>query len=84
MARIVLSEPDGPYSCTFDTRVMEVKLFEVFNGVQFVSDSGEKLSVSMRDNGFEVHYFKDGDPINQGWYDFKNGTFLEIFPKKET
>jgi hypothetical protein len=76
--RIVLSEPSGPYSCTLDAGVMDVKLIEVFNGVQFISDSGEKLSVSMRDSGFEIHYFKDEGAVefDCGWFDFKNATPL--------
>lgn len=76
MGRIVLSEPEGPYDCTIDTGVMDVKLIDTFLGVRFVADSGEMLSVSMRDNGFEVHYQA---PTNQektksiGWFEFKNG-----------
>lgn len=83
MGRIVLSEPEGPYSCTLDTGVMNVKLIEVFKGVQFVADSGEKLSVSMRDNGFEVHYEgvdSIGDKFDAGWFAFKDGN---AYPRKK-
>lgn len=75
MAAIVLSEPEGPYNCTLDTGVMKVELKEVFNGVRFVSESGETLSVCMRDSGFEVRYFLDtgDDGFDNGWMAFKNG-----------
>lgn len=52
--KIKISEPDGPYSCELDPGVMEVELREVFLGVGFVTESGQRLSVSMRDGGFEL------------------------------
>lgn len=69
MAKIILSEPDGPYKTTIDTEVMKVELREVFLGVSFVTDNGEKLAVSMRDDGFEVIY-------KGVMYEFKNGQHL--------
>lgn len=74
--KIELKEPDGPYSCAIDTGVMSVELRETFLGVKFVTESGEKLSVSMRDNGFEVHYYKDDSEtkgFDTGLTEFKDG-----------
>lgn len=75
MAKITMKDPDGPYSCELDTGAMEVQLREVFLGATFVTAAGEKLSVSMRDDGFEVRYSGDkGETgFNAGWVDFKNG-----------
>lgn len=33
-----------------------IVLKEVYNGIEFESDSGEKLSICMRDSGFEFSY----------------------------
>lgn len=73
--KIHLSEPHGPYHCDIDTDVMQVTLREVFLGVAIMTDRGEKLSVSMRDNGFEVHYTGDfGETgFDSGWVEFKDG-----------
>lgn len=65
MAKIILSEPEGPYKAILDTEVMQVELREVFLGVFFTSPDGEQLGVSMRDSGFEVSY-------NGKMYEFKN------------
>lgn len=75
MSKIILKQPGGPYKCEIDTEVMEVEIRNAFIGVSFITDSGEKLSVSMRDNGFEVHYSGDfGEQgFNAGWTDFKEG-----------
>lgn len=78
MGRIVLSEPDGPYSATIDAGVMDVTLVDIFKGVKFMADSGECLAVSMRDNGFEVHYYSDfgmdaPTGFDTGWHEFKGG-----------
>lgn len=75
MAKIILSEPDGPYNCVIDTGAMEVDIEEAFIGVVFKTKDGERLAVSMRDSGFEVHYSADfGEKgFNAGWTDFKNG-----------
>lgn len=70
--KIILKEPDGPYHCTLDPDVMQVTLKEVFIGVSLETEGGEKLLVSMRDNGFEVFYCGD-DGFNAGWTDFKDG-----------
>lgn len=74
--KIHLKQPDGPYDSVIDTRVMDVELLEVFNGVSLVTEAGEKLSVSMRDHGFEVHYTGDfGEKgFDAGWVEFKGGT----------
>lgn len=69
MAKIVLSEPEGPYKATIDTEVMQVELREVFLGVFFTTPDGEQLGVSMRDRGFEVSY-------NGKMYEFKDGVLI--------
>jgi hypothetical protein len=77
MAKIILKTPEGipPYHTIIDTDVMEVEVRESYLGVIFVSDSGERLAVSMRDNGFEVHYWGDfvEKGFDTGWTDFKDG-----------
>lgn len=72
--KVHLKEPDGPYSCELDTGVMTVTLKDVFLGVTFETDGGEKLSVCMRDSGFEIHYTGDfGEKgFDAGWFEFKN------------
>lgn len=52
--KITLAEPDGPYKAEIDTEVMEVTLREVFVGVGFETADGCRLSVCMRDDGYEV------------------------------
>jgi hypothetical protein len=76
LAKIHLQEPDGPYACDLDTGVMVVELKEVFLGVQFITEEGEKLSVSMRDGGFEVHYTGEfGEKgFDAGWWRFNNSS----------
>lgn len=56
MSKIIIKEPKGPYLCALDTDAMTVTIREAYLGVGFLSDSGEKLSVSMRDSGFELQY----------------------------
>lgn len=52
----------------------EIILKEVFSSVNFVSESGEVLNISMRDSGFEIFY--------EGyWWEAKEG---EIFMSKPT
>jgi hypothetical protein len=34
----------------------ELELKKVYNGIVLISDSGEKLSICMRDSGFEFNY----------------------------
>lgn len=79
--KITMSEPDDPYSAELNPGVMEVTLEEVFNGVKFVTDSGECLSVVMRDSGFEVHYFSENEvsravlpSFDSGWISLQRGT----------
>lgn len=78
MAKIKLSEAQGPYGCSIDTDVMQVEIRDCFLGVCFVTEDGEGLAVSMRDTGFELHYFSDDGA--QGWtkkLDLKNGNIEE-------
>ena len=62
MSTIVISEPDGPYKATIDTEVMDVTVYKCFTGMTFISEAGERLSVSMRDSGFELLYSSDDEP----------------------
>ncbi len=74
--KIHIAEPDGLYKCVIDTEVMNVTLRDVFLGVLFETEKGEKLAVSMRDGGFEVHYFADfgEEGFDAGWTEFQNGS----------
>jgi hypothetical protein len=73
MANITLREPDGPYHCSIDTDVMNVEIRNAFLGVEFVTEGGAILAVSMRDDGFEVHYHgqTDGFYFDSGWIECK-------------
>lgn len=74
MTRIALSEPEGPYGCVIDSGAMEVELRDVFLGVTFVTKSGERLAVSMRDGGFELAYTPDeNDDITRRKLELKQG-----------
>lgn len=58
-----------------------VTVREAFNGIEFVTEDGERLAVCMRDSGYEVHYWKDGaaSPLgyrlgfDRGWTVFNDG-----------
>ena len=50
------------------------KLKQVYNGVEFTSDDGERLSVVMRDSGFELTY--EGQRI-----DLKRGRVIKFDSK---
>ena len=54
--KIEISAPASQYSTCVDTGVMDVTLFKVFNGVTLITEHGERLSVCMRDSGFELVY----------------------------
>jgi hypothetical protein len=69
MAKICISEPDGPYRCELDTGAMRVEIRETFLGVGLTSADGERLSVSMRDTGFEICYAGR-------WYELKGGSVV--------
>jgi hypothetical protein len=60
MAKIALSEPEGPYGMLIDTEVMSVLITEAFLGVRFETVDGECLSISMRDSGYELIYETNG------------------------
>jgi hypothetical protein len=51
-----------------------VDIEHAYNGVKFATADGEWLAVSMRDSGFEVHYWGDFGDIgfDGGWWEFKN------------
>lgn len=85
MAKITLTEPDGPYHCALDTDVMTVQIREAFIGIQFVTEGGALLSVSMRDDGFEVHYHgqQDGFYFDSGWIECKGQVISRKLPVQE-
>lgn len=56
MGKITISQPDGPYNAVIDTGAMDVEHKETFLGVAFITENGERLSVCMRDTGFELKY----------------------------
>lgn len=76
MGQIFLKTPDSPYGCKIETEGMDVELRRVFLGVRFISESGEELSVCMRDSGFEIRY--SGENFDYGWIEFKNGNVGKI------
>jgi len=53
-----------------------IRLKDVFNGVLFETDDGEKLGVCMRDGGFEISVKKRKDKDNKDnyvWYRIMDG-----------
>lgn len=56
MAKIILRDPTGPYKAFLDTEAMQVDVEEAYLGVGFTTMNDEKLSVCMRDSGFEIVY----------------------------
>jgi hypothetical protein len=43
-----------------------IELREVFGGITLITSDGEKLSLAMRDSGFEITYQDE-------WYELKEG-----------
>lgn len=58
MAKILLKEPDGPYSAEINTGAMDVEIRNAYIGVKFITEEGKTLSISMRDGDFELIYGK--------------------------
>ena len=56
MAKITLSEPNGPYECSIDSVVMDVNIREAYKAVEFLTSDQEELDVFMRDTGYELVY----------------------------
>jgi len=54
-----------------------ILLEEVFNPISLISGSGEKLSIVMRDSGFELWY-QDKQDGKYHTYEFKNGIVREM------
>lgn len=69
--KIRLTSPTTPHSPVLDTDAMDVEITEAFIGVMFVTADGSRLAVSMRDDGYEVHYW--GEDFDAGWAEFKGG-----------
>lgn len=57
---IITAIPDSPYETLFDTGVMLTTIVDAFIGPTFITDTGEQLSICMRDSGFELTYITDG------------------------
>ena len=55
------------------TEYSGIQLEEVYNGITLKNDSGETMSICMRDSGFEFNY--QGD-----WYEAKEGK-VELMKK---
>lgn len=55
------------------TEYSGIQLEEVYNGITLKNDSGETISICMRDSGFEFNY--QGD-----WYEAKEGK-VELMKK---
>lgn len=72
MAKITVNVPGEmpPYSTTLDTGAMDVTIKEAFIGVGFETKDGAKLSVCMRDGGYEVCYV-DAAGKDHGWDEYK-------------
>lgn len=58
-----------------------VTITKVFNGVRFITEDGEELSVVMRDSGFEFVYIGD-DPDIEHWYSCNNGFVRRLSVRK--
>ena len=48
-----------------------IELREVFNGLTLITTDGEKLSIAMRDSGFEITY-------QDVWYELKEGNINKL------
>jgi len=65
MPEITIKTPNGPYVAKLDAEAMDVEIRKAFLGIQFITEDGEKLSVCMRDSGFELVYeAKFKEPAN--------------------
>lgn len=66
---------EEPATLKLDDGVKDVEFKEVFTGVTFVSADDERLSVVMRDSGFEMHYYTDAreNGFDAGWFRFNAG-----------
>lgn len=79
---ILVSEPNGPYDCQLNTGAMDVEIKHAYLGLTLVSDTGERLSICMRDDGFEVQYQTPRPPNNvflsdARFVEFKNGNIIQ-------
>lgn len=79
------SETQEPYG--IDVSGVNIELREVFNGVTFVADGGERLSISMRDYGFEAHYYREEtelyEAFDAGWFRFSAGAVNDDKPEPD-
>lgn len=53
-----------------------IELKEVYNGIAFVTNEGDHLSVCMRDSGYEFNY-------GGKWYEAKDGIVKEMMSPVE-
>jgi len=63
---------------SYDSFILE----EVFNPISLISAKKEKLSIVMRDSGFEVSY-RDKEDGQYHTYEFKNGVVRKMKPLKK-
>jgi len=55
----------------------EIIIKQVYNGITLETNSGEKISICMRDNGYEFSYGKKN-------YSAQNDEIHQVFPQEET
>lgn len=56
MAKIKIETPNTPYATVVETGANEVTIEEAYIGIGFKTKENRKLSVCMRDGGYEVRY----------------------------
>lgn len=63
----------------YDSIILE----EVFNPISLISSKKEKLSIVMRDSGFEL-YYRDKEGGESHTYEFKNGVVKKMIDEVKT
>jgi hypothetical protein len=53
-------------------------LKEVYNSIEFQTETGEKLFVCMRDDGFEIGSVRNSHPRGTRWYQVKDGNITSM------
>lgn len=82
--KVIIQHGQDP--AIFGTRLEttgEVRIKEAYSGVLFETPDGEKLSVCMRDSGFEIRYTSDhihNDRFDSGVVELKNGHIFSKVP----
>jgi len=60
-----------------------IELRKVFNPIILISDTGEKLSICMRDSGFEILYGKKRIDMKEGSIDRQTGNTTKFSDETE-